>query len=152
MKRNPEKFLFRVAKGALQPADEYTALRLREKGYVIGDVLSATLKKARNPAYFRLIHALGKLVADNIEAFKEMDAHSVLKRIQLESGIACDEIAIRVPGYGMMMHRVPKSLSFESMDEGQFQEAVKGFCRHIAQNYWVGLNEDQIFEMAQMMP
>lgn len=36
-----ERFLFDIQKGALVPHDEHTARRLREKGYRIGDTVSA---------------------------------------------------------------------------------------------------------------
>ena len=38
-----ERFLFRVDKGCLVPHDEHTQRRLREKGYKVGDVVSADL-------------------------------------------------------------------------------------------------------------
>ena len=150
-KRRPEKFALRIIKGGFAPADNSTASRLREKGYRIDDIVFAEIKKPRNPKFHRLAHALGKIVAENIEQFEGMEAHKVLKRIQMEANLGCDEIAYQVPGYGMLLQRIPMSLSFESMDEGEFNEVIKGMCRHIASTYWPGMNEEEIASMAELM-
>ena len=147
-KRKPEKLMLRVAKGALVPADGYTASRLRERGYHTGDVVGAIISKLRNPKFNRLIHRIGQLCVANIDDFGAMDAHQCLKRLQLESGVACDETAIRVPGLGMVLHRTPQSLSFESLDEGDFHDAARGLCRWIAAEYWPTLTPEAIEEMA----
>lgn len=153
MKRtHPERIALIVGKGHLAPADGYAEERLRERKYAIGDILSAELRKSRSPGYNRLAHQLGALVAENVEEFTGLNAHQVLKRLQLESGVACEEIAIKVEGYGMMMHRTPLSLSFDSMDEGEFREAINGLSRWISDNYWKGLDEVQVLDMAALMP
>lgn len=152
VKRKPEAFLLRVEKGALVPADHATVLRLREKGYRPGDELEAELRKARNPKFHRLAHAFGRVVADNLDEFEGIPAHNVLKRLQLEAGLACDEMLIKVPGVGACVHRIPRSLSFASMDETEFSEFYTALCRHVAKHYWPGLTEDQVEQMALMMP
>ena len=151
MKRKPEKFLLRLPKGALVPVDSYTADRLRAKGYAMDDILSAVLTKPRNPKFHALAHAIGRLVAENIEDFSGMDAHAVLKRLQWEAGVGCHEMGVKMPGVGYTMVRIPDSLSFASMDEGTFREVVRGLCRHIAENYWPGLTPEQVEEMAGVM-
>ncbi len=147
-----EKLHFRISKGALTPADAYTLGRLRERGYKIGDVVSVTVSKLRSNGFNRLAHRLGKLCSLNLEGFEELDGHRALKRLQLESGIACDETAIKVPGLGMVLHRVPLSLSFDAMDEDQFREVIKGLCRYISKTYWPTLSAEQIEELASAMP
>src|SRR4030067_506831 len=148
-KREPEKLMLRIEKGAFLPADGYTASRLRERGYHTGELVGAIVAKLRNPRFNRLVHRIGQLCAANLGAFSGMDAHQVIKRVQLESGIACDETAIRVPGLGMVMHRTPRSLSFESMDDGEFHDAARGLCRWIAAEYWPTLSAEQVQEMAE---
>lgn len=150
-KRQPERFPLRVQPGAFIPADASCQARLREKGLRTNDLVFAEFKKPRNPRFHRLAHALGQLCADNIEAFEGMDAHRVLKRLQLEAQIGCDEMAIVVPGVGKCLHLIPRSLSFESMSEDEFHEVVAGFCRHIASQYWPTLEPGQIEEMATVM-
>lgn len=146
--QKPTVFL-RVAKGALVPADAYAQSQLRAKGYTVGDVLSATLKKLNNPRFHRLMHRIGTLCAANIDSFTGMDAHQVLKRIQWEGGIGCEEMGVMVPGVGMAMVRFPLSLSFESMDDGERHEVARAMCRYISEKYWPSMRPEQIEEMAE---
>ena len=147
----PEKIMFRVEKGALVPADRFSFEKLRARKYSTGDLVAVQLGKCRNPRFHRLAHALGTLVVENIEDFEGMNAHAALKRIQIESNTACDEIMLKIPGLGAVMQRIPRSLSFESMDEDEFKETVKGFCRHIAKQYWPDMQPEQIEKMAEVM-
>ena len=151
MKRRPEKIALRVGKGRLEPADGLAAARLRAKGYHVGDIVFATLTKPRNPGYHRLAHALGQMVADNIDEFAGMDAHATLKRLQMECGIGCEEIAYKVHGM-TVVQRVPLSLSFESMEEDEFRAVFSGICRHLAATYWPTLTADDIAGMIELMP
>ena len=144
-----EKIYLRVVKGALVPADTYAASKLRERGYGMNDLLSAELTKPRNPKFNRLVHRIGQLVVSNIEAFAGLDAHQAIKRLQIEGKVACEEIGVMVANYGMVIQLIPRSLSFESMDEGEYQQAARGICRTIAERYWKELDEDQIAEMAE---
>ena len=144
-----EKIYFRVDRGALVPADNYAASKLRERGYKIGDLLSAELTKPRNPKFNRLVHRIGQLVVANIDSFAGLDAHKAVKRLQIEGKVFCDEIGVHVPGYGMLIQFIPRSLGFESLDEGEYQQAARGICRTIAERYWPSLDEDAIAEMAE---
>lgn len=144
-----ERIYLRVDRGCLVPADNYAASKLRERNYHIGDLLAAELVKPRNPKFNRLVHRIGQLVVANIEAFAGMDAHRAIKRLQIEGKVFCEEIGIHVPGYGMLIQFVPRSLSFESLDEGEYQEAARGICRTIAERYWPDLDESRIAEMAE---
>lgn len=117
----------------------------------MGDLLSADLTKPRNPKFNRLVHQLGRLCAVNIEAFAGLDAHRIIKRLQIEGKVACDEIGINVPGYGMVIQFIPRSLSFESMDESEFNAAARGISRTISERYWPSMTEDQILSMAELM-
>lgn len=148
-RRRKERLMFRVERGALVPADTYTQARLREKGYRIGDLLAAELTKPRSPEFWRLAHRIGMLCVRNIEDFADMDAHQALKKIQFDGNIECDVSETVIPGVGVMVHRKPRSLSFESMDQGEFYLVARAMCRHIADRYWPDMNEDQVSEMAE---
>ena len=151
MSKKPDRIALRVQKGALVPADTTSQAKLRDRGYRTGDIVFSDIRKARNPGFHRLAHQLGHLCAENIEAFEGMDAHQVLKRLQIEAQIGCEEMAIIVPGVGKCLHLIPQSLAFESMDEGQFHEVIRGFCRYIAKQYWPTLDPEKIEEMSQVM-
>lgn len=146
-----ERIYLRVGKGALVPADPCAASALRARNYRIGDLLLADLKKPRNPKFNRLVHQLGRLVVANIDAFAGLDAHTAIKRLQIEGKVACDEIGIHVPGYGMVIQFIPRSLSYESMEEGEFQQAARGISRTIAERYWPDLEPEAIEQMAGCM-
>ena len=150
-KRRRERLALRVVKGSLVPADATTQSRMRERGYKVGDLVFAEITKPRNPKFHRLAHRIGALCAQNIDSFTGMAAHKVLKRLQWEANIGCEEIGVQVPGVGLAMMRWPLSLGFESMEEGEFHEVTRQFCRHIAATYWKTLNEDQIAEMVESM-
>lgn len=152
MSKAKEKLTMRVIKGAIVPADDYTTQRLRDKGYKTGDLLTVTLSKQRSPGYNRLAHQLGILITENIDEFSGMDCHKALKRLQLESGVACELTAIKVPGIGMVEHRTAQSLSFDNMDEGDFKDCISGLCRHITKTYWPNMEPDQIESMLELMP
>ena len=87
-------------------------------------------------------------MADNIEAFHGMDAHKALKRLQIESGTACDEIGISVPGFGLCVQKIPRSFGFDSMGEDEYREAVKSICRYVSDRYWPSVSPEQVAEMA----
>lgn len=146
-KRKP-RTLWRVARGRLEPFDAFTLQQLRDKGYRVGDVLAAELTKARNPGFHRLAHQLGSLLAENLDAFTGMSAHAVLKRLQIEGRIACDEIGVIVPGIGPCAYFVPRSLSYESMGDDEFKPTIAAMCRYVSATYWPTCSPEQIERMA----
>ena len=149
-KRQRVKTLWRVGKGVLTPLNASTVELLRNRKYNIGDVLAAELSKPRNPGFHRLAHALGELIAHNIEAFNGINGHAVLKRLQIEGNIGCDEIALNFPGVGPCSYRIPLSLSYESMDQGDFYEVIAAMCAYVASRYWTGISPESIQQMAEV--
>ena len=84
-----EKIYFRVTKeGTLAPADQYAQSKCRDRGYRVGDLLSADLTKPRNPKFNRLVHRIGQLVVSNIDGFSGLDAHLAIKRLQIDGKVA----------------------------------------------------------------
>ena len=151
MKRRPERLAFRVTATGLEIADTFSAARFKAKGLHAGDLVFAEIRKPRNPGYHRLAHALGQIVADNIDDFDGMSAHDTIKRLQLEAGVGCESIAYKVNGMSIVQS-IPLSLSFESMDETEFRAVFMGICRHLAKVYWPSATADEIAAMAEVMP
>ena len=151
MKRRAERLAFRVTPAGLEIADTFSAARFKAKGLHAGDLVFAEIRKPRNPGYHRLAHALGQIVADNIDEFEGMDSHAALKRLQLEAGVACEAIAYKVNGMSIVQS-IPLSLSFESLDQSEFESVFMGICRHIARVYWPSATADEIAAMADVMP
>ena len=144
-----ERILLRVERGALVPADAHSQQRLREKGYRVGDILAAELIKPRHPGFWRLAHRIGALCAENIEAFHGLNAHQAIKKIQVDAQLECDVTHTEIPGLGTLVSRTPRSLSFESMEQGQFFDLMKSLCRHIAETYWPHMTAEQVPAMAE---
>lgn len=80
-----------------------------------------------------------------------MDAHQVLKRLQVEARVGCDELGIKIPGLGFAVQFIPRSLSFESMSEDEFRGVVRALCDHIARQYWPTMDAEQVERMAEAM-
>lgn len=143
------RLMMRVVKGGISPADAYTTSLLRERNYTVGDIVAITISKCRNPNFNNLVHRIGALCAANIDAFSGQSAHAVLKRLQIEADIGCEHIMLKFPGIGMVEQRIPMSLSFDRMDEGEFRVIARDFCRHIAEHYWPDLSPEKVEEMAE---
>jgi hypothetical protein len=43
---------------------------------------------------------------------------------------------------------IPKGLSFESLDEGEFNEAIKKICNHIVDRYWPSETPESVVHLA----
>lgn len=144
--------------GIFFPADAISYGLLREKDYGMGTVVRVHPKKDRNPGFHRLAHRIALLVRDNMDGFDNLDAHQVFKRLQLEAGAECDEYAILDPtqdaspfhdGAPMRIVRVPRSISFDRMDEIRFRNLVRAVCQHIAERYWPDSTPEEIEELAE---
>lgn len=146
-----EPVYLRVIQGGFAPADGYAQTQLRSKKFKIGDVVKCDVRRLRNQKFNRLVHRIGQLCVANIEAFSGLDAHVCIKRLQIEGRIACDEIGVMIPGYGMVIQFIPRSMSFESMDESEYHDCAKRICRLIADRYWPDLEPEQIEIMAGAM-
>lgn len=49
----------------------------------------------------------------------------------------------------MVAIRVPRSLSFDSMDQETFHEVLRAICKYVAKRYWPSMTPEQIQEMAE---
>ena len=62
-----------------------------------------------------------------------------------------DLFGLKLSDDGLLIIRIPISLSFESLDEEEFHDAAKQICRLIAERYWPDLDPDKIEQMAGAM-
>lgn len=150
MKSSKPRTLWRVAKGSLVPYGQDTVTYLRQRQYHVGDIVSADLRKPRNPKFHGLAHRLGEMLSQNIEDFENLDGHTVLKRLQIEGNIACDDVMIKLSDGNKLAYRVPQSLSFESMDEGQFHKVINDMCKHVSKKYWPSMSAEQIEQLSEI--
>jgi hypothetical protein len=130
----------------LVPADRQTEAEMRT--WERAKVRAGELRCPRNPGFHRLAHAIGGLAADNLDEFEGMDGHAVLKRLQIESGIGCDEMAVMM-NKRPTIYRVPRSLSFSSMGQDEFKDVMTGLCAHLCKAYWPETDVDEVLAMAE---
>lgn len=140
-----------VRAGGFDVVDPLVRERLRERSYRLGEEVMLEVYKARNPKFNGYAHKFAEMLAQNLDAFTGMNPHAVLKRLQLEANVGCDEMAL-LGEFGQYLHRIPRSLSFESMEEGEFQEVIGGMARHVVKRYWPSLTAEQVQQMAERMP
>ncbi|MCE3025750.1 hypothetical protein [Salinicola sp. DM10] len=136
---------------ALVPASGTDQQVIRERGVTIGNVLRADLTQPRNQQFHRLAHAIGGLCVEHIDAFEGLGQHDALKKLQRESGVECDISYIEIPGGGALEHRQPRSMAFDSMDQGQFFQFVSALCGYIARTYWPSCTAEEVEAMADAM-
>lgn len=141
--------------GALVPAHRFDAEELKRRKLSAADPIRCEIRRRRNPQHFRLAHALARHVAENADGFETLaaagDWHGVLKRLQAESGVACEPMELDLGALGKHSVQVPQSLSFEEMEQSRFSEVFRGLCEHVVRRYWPSMTPDQIEEQAEML-
>jgi len=148
-----ELVAMKVGKGTLTPLDADAGQKLRALGLGLGQTIHIVVRDKRSVAMHRYLHAIAKICADNISDLEGMDAHDVIKRVQIEGDICCKVIMARlIPGMPEIPIRMPESISFKNMEEEKFRKLVGRFCDHIAQKYWPDLDAETIEKMAGVMP
>lgn len=114
------------------------------------DVYAVKVWRPRSPEHWRRAHRFAGVLLENIEAFSGLNEHRVLKRLQWETGVHCEEIGALV-GDQQVVVKIPKSLSFDDMDEDEFIEFYKAISRHVADKYWHDCSADQVSEIIRLM-
>lgn len=137
--------------GAFVPADAPSAEILRRRKIRRGEVVAANLRRPRKYWQWKQAHVLAQLLIENIDEFRGAEAHAVIKRLQMEANIKCEEIGYKLPGHGWVVQRVPQSLAFASMEQGEYEEFYAELCQHVIDQYWPGLSQEQIDEMASLV-
>ncbi len=118
----------------LWPADTFT--REWMAAQPVESLHWVSTHRPRSPQFHRAFHLLGKFLSENVEKFTGMASHDVIKIIQLESRLHCKAMALDVPGYGRVMHLVPESINFETLDETEFRQLTDGISEYIRAAYW----------------
>jgi len=145
------KVMLRVVKGGFAPASKASEDALRKMGLKIGDNVLVDTKKPRNPQFFRMAHALGTMLADNIDKFTGMQYHDVLKALQREARVECDVSTVELGNNAVAEIVTPRSLSFESMGEERFRDFYQAICDYVAREYWQEMTQEQIEAMSDVM-
>lgn len=139
--------------GCLVPVGHADRAILRQKKLKIGARIRTTVSRERDYGQHKYVHRIGQFVEANIEGFDGLDAHQVVKKLQAEGGILCDQERLKLEGFdGYLIRNVPRSLAFDEMDEGDFQQFVRQLCAHISAKYLPTLTPDQVAEAVELMP
>lgn len=136
--------------GALRPLHAVDQRAMKDRKYAVGTHVRCELKKPRNVKFHRLAHGIGALCAEQLDDFHGFDAHSALKKLQGLSGAACHTVEYEIEGLGKLMRTEPRSIAFDEMDEGDFQEAVKVMYTYLQAKYWPHMDEEGIQRMVEM--
>ncbi|WNB79614.1 MULTISPECIES: hypothetical protein [unclassified Stenotrophomonas] len=148
--------------GAFAPSNDIDRRLAKDRGYRIGHEYRLEIKESRNAVFHRLAHLIGHLLVDNVEAFRDLDAHAALKQVQLESGIFCEMVEMDaspvvkalldaaetvlgagarkvlsgvLPEIRTIRVKVAQSLAFDSMEEEDFAAFFKGITAWIGDHY-----------------
>lgn len=121
--------------GALVPAHDIDSRLLRERKFHVGREVRAELKQPRNPGFHRLVHAVGNLLVDNVEEFRDHDAHGAIKAIQTKTGVCCEPMEIDLGPLGKVTAQVARSLAFDEMDDDEFRLLFEAVTAYIGEHY-----------------
>lgn len=132
-----------VEVGALVPANGIDQRLMRERKFSVGKEIRAELKQSRNPAFHRLAHAVGNLLVDNVEEFRDLNGHEALKRVQVKSGVCCEPVEFDLGALGKVPVNMPRSIAFDEMEESEFKAFFEGITQYIGDNY-AGVMLDEV--------
>jgi len=122
--------------GALVPAHPIDQRLLKERRFHVDREVRAELKQPRNVAFHRLAHAVGHLLVDNVEEFRDLTSHEALKRLQREAGVCCEPFEIDLgPVLGKVTAMQARSLAFDELEEDEFRTFFDGITAWIGEHY-----------------
>jgi len=139
-----------VRTGHFVPADSFAVDALHQLNMKKDQHIQIQIHQIRNKGTWKHVHNIAKLCIEHIEDFSNYHrSHDVLKRLQFEGNIACDELAATLEGSTeLKIYRVPRSLSFEAMGDDEFEEVYSAMKKYICDRYWPDMTPEGIDEMA----
>lgn len=138
--------------GALVPSSLWDRKEMAARKYAVNTQVRADLRKPRNVKFHRLAHALGTLIRESFDECAQMDAHDALKHMQSKAGVCCVTVEYDIPGVGKLTRTEPRSIAFDSMDEGEFSQLFKGICDYLPTlPQWASLTPDQVRAFVVLM-
>lgn len=135
--------------GALVPASDADRALMRDRSFRRNTKVRAQLTQPRNEKFNRLVHGMGKVLAQNLDRFRGKQAHDAIKALQAESGVYCDRVEYDLGALGKLIRLEPQSLSFDAMGEEAFQDFWRQACAYLVETDWPTLTEDRLTEMAE---
>jgi len=126
----------------------------KERGYRPGDLLLADLFKERNSRFYRLAHQLATFLRKNVDEFDGVrSSHQVLKTLQVDARVECDEVEEQIDlgtlGKHSFKRWIPRSLNFTDMDDTTFGLIWETLCDHVAVTYFPDWTPEQVAEATE---
>ena len=137
----------RILKGRRFPADGRVRVEIRNP---------------RNEGFHRLVHQFGTFLVLHVEGYghhltanMKPDSHAAVKDCQLRSGAACHQVIrdMDIVGIGMVQVRQyePRSISFDELDEDEFQSAFQRMIDYTAEHDYPDLTREQVADFEGLL-
>jgi hypothetical protein len=137
--------------GALVPAHPIDQRLMKERKFHVNREVRAELKQPRNAKFHRLAHAVGNLLVENVEEFRDMSGHDAFKDVQRRSGVCCDKIEIDLGALGKVPVNQARSIAFDEMEEDEFSLLFQGVTSYIGEHYTSVMVDDVVAEFWLMV-
>ena len=113
------------------------------------------IKNPRHEGFHRLVHQFGTFLVMHVASYSHFiamngkpDSHAAVKECQARSGAGCERVTydMDVPGMGMMQvsRMEPRSISFDELDEDEFQTVFRQMVEYTSENDYPDLLPDQV--------
>jgi len=137
--------------GVFIPCGEMAVAECKRRNFKPGQKLLISFHNLRSYGTHKHAHNVGKICIKHIDDFSNYyDPHDVLKRLQIEGNIACDQIGATDANGTKVMYLIPRSLKYEDMDETEFLQVINKFYQFISKKYWPSIKPEAIQEMAEL--
>lgn len=152
-RRNPNAAVMLVVtpEGTFKPADEASRQICRDRKLYAGIEVIAYLYQVRSLEQWKKAHGLGLAMVEHVEAFQNLNAHSALKKLQVDGNIACEEEVFDLGPLGKVTRRLPRSLAFDELDETEFQEIYARMLKYVRETYWPQLDEAGMLGLQRLL-
>lgn len=108
----------------------------------IGEVYSAVINRPRNPKFHRKYFALINCAYDNLpESISDKYPTSEIFRKAVEVMAGHCELSYSLDGEQIL---IPKSISFSSIDESEFQKIYNGILDILLKHVFAGVDRSEI--------
>lgn len=121
--------------GVLMPADEEAIEALTK--IKNGDSVLIEYKRNRNPKFHRKMFALLKLIFENQSVYETQE--ELRREMMLKAGRYSKHFTTK----GVTLY-IPDSMSFDSMDQDEFEELYKAFIDIGLQHFLTNMDREQI--------
>lgn len=136
------KFLARKDLGHLTPVDQTGEDYLRKVKF--GDIVTVEVKKPRNGKHHRLYWALVGMVWENQDRYETTEQlHNALK---IAAGIY---EPLEMPGG--VIHKIPGSIAFDTMDQTEFSAFFDRVCDLVAKHFLPGVTAEILKHEIEVM-